>query len=187
MRRAIVQAALARPLSASAIRSNVESTLHPRAAVAVTVWRDEALAEVLLVKRGQEPGKGTWSLPGGKLEFGESLSEGAARELAEETNIAIPSDRIHFFTSTDVVVKDGAVVTYHYVISQATVVADANAMPVAGDDADAVGWFRAADLEDGSLTVAVPSTGGGPISPGVAGVVGRARRLLPLLRKETEQ
>ena len=43
--------------------------------------------EILLVKRAFDPGKGDWSLPGGFLELGENLEEGAKRELKEETNL----------------------------------------------------------------------------------------------------
>ena len=43
--------------------------------------------KILLVKRAFEPAKGTWSLPGGFLELGETLNEGASRELKEETNL----------------------------------------------------------------------------------------------------
>lgn len=43
--------------------------------------------EILLVKRAFNPGKGEWNLPGGFLELGETLEEGAKRELKEETNL----------------------------------------------------------------------------------------------------
>jgi ADP-ribose pyrophosphatase YjhB (NUDIX family) len=52
--------------------------------VSACVWRD---GKVLLVERGKEPWKGKWSLPGGRLEFGETVREAAQRELAEETGI----------------------------------------------------------------------------------------------------
>ena len=42
---------------------------------------------ILLVQRAFEPGKGKWGLPGGFLELGETLEEGAKRELKEETNL----------------------------------------------------------------------------------------------------
>lgn len=42
---------------------------------------------VVLVKRAQEPLKGRWSLPGGRLEVGETMREGIARELREETGL----------------------------------------------------------------------------------------------------
>ena len=43
--------------------------------------------QILLVRRAFEPAKGSWSLPGGFLELGETLEEGAKRELKEETNL----------------------------------------------------------------------------------------------------
>ncbi|MCD6300544.1 MAG: NUDIX hydrolase [Staphylothermus sp.] len=43
--------------------------------------------EILLVKRLNEPCKGCWAIPGGRIEFGEDLGEAAKRELFEETNI----------------------------------------------------------------------------------------------------
>ena len=42
---------------------------------------------ILLVKRAKEPGKNQWGLPGGFIEKGETLQEGAMRELFEETNL----------------------------------------------------------------------------------------------------
>jgi ADP-ribose pyrophosphatase YjhB (NUDIX family) len=43
----------------------------------------------LLIRRGSEPLKGQWSIPGGTLELGESLQEGVARELREETGLDV--------------------------------------------------------------------------------------------------
>ena len=43
--------------------------------------------EVLLIRRGQPPRKGEWSLPGGRIEAGEKAVEAALRELTEETAI----------------------------------------------------------------------------------------------------
>ena len=43
--------------------------------------------KILFVRRAYEPAKGCWSLPGGFLEMGETLEEGALRELKEETNL----------------------------------------------------------------------------------------------------
>ena len=46
-------------------------------------------ARALLVLRGTEPGRGEWTIPGGLLEAGETLKEGVARELREETGLAV--------------------------------------------------------------------------------------------------
>jgi len=50
--------------------------------------RDEA-GRLLLVRRGHEPGLGTWSLPGGRIEPGESAAEAAVREVREETGLDV--------------------------------------------------------------------------------------------------
>jgi 8-oxo-dGTP diphosphatase len=46
-------------------------------------------ARALLIRRGSEPLRGQWSIPGGTLELGESLKEGVARELREETGLEV--------------------------------------------------------------------------------------------------
>lgn len=70
---------------------------------------------VLLVQRGIPPNKGIWAIPGGSLKLGETLQEGAEREILEETGIRIkagePFYSFDFFERDD----DGRV-RYHYVI-----------------------------------------------------------------------
>ncbi|MFP4445898.1 MAG: nucleotide triphosphate diphosphatase NUDT15 [Desulfosudaceae bacterium] len=60
----------------------------PRVGVGVIVQRD---GRILLGKRLGAHGEGTWALPGGHLEFGESVEECAAREVREETGLTIHS------------------------------------------------------------------------------------------------
>ncbi len=55
---------------------------RPIAGAGIVVFRED---EVLLIKRGKPPYRGQWSLPGGKIEYGETAAEAALRELAEET------------------------------------------------------------------------------------------------------
>ena len=56
----------------------------PQDAIGVICFRGH---EVLLIKRGKPPRKGDWSLPGGRVEPGESFEDAALRELSEETGI----------------------------------------------------------------------------------------------------
>ena len=59
---------------------------RPQLAVSAVIFRD---GKVLLLKRAKSPGHGFWSLPGGRVEFGESLHTALAREVDEETGLKI--------------------------------------------------------------------------------------------------
>jgi len=59
---------------------------HPQLAVSAVIFRD---GRILLVRRARSPGKGFYSLPGGRVEFGESLHAALHREVDEETGLTI--------------------------------------------------------------------------------------------------
>ena len=60
--------------------------LHPQIAVSAVIFRE---SRVLLVRRARSPAKGFYSLPGGRVEFGETLHAALHREVAEETALQI--------------------------------------------------------------------------------------------------
>jgi ADP-ribose pyrophosphatase YjhB (NUDIX family) len=59
---------------------------HPQLAVSAAIFRD---GRILLVRRARSPGLGFYSLPGGRVEFGESLDAALHREVDEETGLKI--------------------------------------------------------------------------------------------------
>ncbi len=75
---------------------------YPRVGVGVLIKHD---GKVLLGKRKGSHGTGEWALPGGHLEFGESIENCAIREVMEETGIKIKNLKFETFTN-DVFVED---------------------------------------------------------------------------------
>jgi 8-oxo-dGTP diphosphatase len=69
---------------------------------------------VLLIKRGKQPLRGRWVVPGGTVELGESLEEALVREMEEETGIQVRP--VNLLTAFDRIDRDGSEVRYHYVI-----------------------------------------------------------------------
>lgn len=103
---------------------------------------------LLLVRRGQEPGRGLWSVPGGRLEPGETVAEGCAREVLEETGLRVVPGAL--VGTVERSAPDGST----YVIDDldcavATGVEtgdDGLPLLAAGDDADDAAWASYDDL-----------------------------------------
>ena len=82
--------------------------------------------EALFVRRMNEPAKGTYSFPGGRLRLGESLADCARREVMEETNVALREDLLLPITTVDHIQRDDdGRVRFHYVIVEMMGVFDA--------------------------------------------------------------
>jgi ADP-ribose pyrophosphatase YjhB (NUDIX family) len=118
---------------------------------------------VLLVRRGTEPLKGHWTLPGGLLELGESLIEGVAREVREETGLLVEPlelvdliDRIHREAAPEAW-RETARVRYHYVIADYLCRVTGGELRAASD-ADAVRWVERAEWNSHSALVLDPIT-----------------------------
>ena len=94
---------------------------------------------VVLVKRGHEPLKGEWSIPGGVLEVGETLREAAVREAREETGLTVETAEL--LGVFDRVVKDDHGRTlYHYVLID-FLCRRVEGEPLGAGDADEAAWF----------------------------------------------
>jgi ADP-ribose pyrophosphatase YjhB (NUDIX family) len=103
----------------------------------------------LLIRRGSEPLKGEWSIPGGMLELGEELTAGVHRELKEETGLDVePLECILVF---DRIMHEGKRVKYHYVIVDYLCRRKRGRLRPASDVIDAR-WVRREDLPQYHLT-----------------------------------
>jgi 8-oxo-dGTP diphosphatase len=115
---------------------------HPIVGVGGVIVRD---GRALIVRRAHEPRKGEWSLPGGRVELGETLIEAVRREMREETGLDVAIgpmletfDRVHR-------AADGRI-RYHFVIVD-YLCAPIGGNEQAGDDAEALAWVRADEIE----------------------------------------
>ncbi|MBC8446424.1 MAG: NUDIX hydrolase [Chloroflexi bacterium] len=86
---------------------------RPLVGVGGVVVRDDGC--VLLVQRGQDPGKGRWGLPGGLVELGETLAEALRREVGEECGIEIEPGEVVGIIEPRVRDEQGRL-RFHYVV-----------------------------------------------------------------------
>lgn len=98
---------------------------------------------VLLIRRGKEPLRGRWVVPGGTVELGETLEEALVREMAEETGLVVRPERV--LTVFDRIERAGDRVTYHYVIVD-YLCRLVSGTARAGSDAEAVAWAAETEL-----------------------------------------
>ena len=107
-------------------------------AVGAVALRD---GEVLLVRRGRGPAAGAWSVPGGRVHYGEELHEAVVREVLEETGLEVVVERFLGWVER---IGDG----HHFVILDFVVsVLEPQQEPLAGDDAADVAWIPLGELD----------------------------------------
>jgi 8-oxo-dGTP diphosphatase len=105
--------------------------------------------EVLLVRRGRPPRLGEWSIPGGKVEWGESVENALVREVREETGLTIEVlgliDVVDSFTE-----EPAGSLSHHYVLLDFAAKSDGNGLKV-GDDVVEVRWVPPSELASYNL------------------------------------
>jgi len=117
---------------------------RPQLAVSAAIFRD---GKVLLVRRARSPGNGFYSLPGGRVEFGESLHEALAREVDEETGLRVEIVGLAGWRE----VLPGASAGGHYVILSFAARWAARE-PVLNDEHDDFKWLAPGAFGDLKLT-----------------------------------
>ena len=103
-------------------------------------WR----GALLMCRRAEEPGKGLWNPPSGYVETGETLEAAAARELREETGVAVDPKDLGLFRVVSLPHLNQVFVGFHVELHEAP-------RPVAGPEATEVRMFREDDIPLGEL------------------------------------
>jgi 8-oxo-dGTP diphosphatase len=135
---------------------------RPQVAVGAVAVRD---GSILLIRRGQPPAEGRWSLPGGRVEWDETLAEAVRREVEEETGLVVEVGGLAG------VVERRYPPEFHYVILDYFVVVTGGTLRPGGDVTDArwatAGDFAALPLADG-LAEALADFGVSLVPPNTA-------------------
>ncbi len=119
---------------------------HPVVGVGAIILRS---GSILREKRGNEPARGRWTIPGGVVEVGESLKQAVKRETEEETGLKL--EKAELLDVVDQVHLDSqGRIEYHYVIIDYIV--EASGDPKAASDAADLRWVQLEDVEGYDLT-----------------------------------
>jgi 8-oxo-dGTP diphosphatase len=128
-----------------------ELPIDPRSIPCVGAIIIDSGGRLLLIRRGHEPGRGLWSVPGGRIEPGESDEQAVIREVREETGLSVRVGRL--IGSVRRPAPGGAVFDirdYAATVAEGTL--------TAGDDADDAQWVDRAQMLALPLTDALAET-----------------------------
>ena len=119
-----------------------EYPARPIVGIGVVVFKDDT---VLLVRRGKPPSIGSWTLPGGAQELGETTEQAARRELMEETGLRI--GKLYFAACVDSIRRDvEGRIQFHYTILDFAGAWEGGE-PIAASDVTEVVWAPLAGLK----------------------------------------
>jgi 8-oxo-dGTP diphosphatase len=125
--------------------SSREYPKRPIVGVGAIIVRTSPVPQIVLVKRGNPPLKGEWTIPGGALELGEPLEHGAIREALEETGLTVRSTGM-VETFDRIYRDDEGRVQYHYVLLDYICEVVGGELQAGGDAVDAA-WFSPDEME----------------------------------------
>jgi ADP-ribose pyrophosphatase YjhB (NUDIX family) len=122
--------------------SDREYPSRPFVGIGIVVIKDD---HVLLCRRGKPPSVGSWTLPGGAQDLGETCEAAARRELLEETGLTVGD--LHFCAHVDTIRRDATGrIRFHYTILDFAA-RWTEGEPVAGSDVSEVQWAPLDALE----------------------------------------
>lgn len=125
-----------------------ESNLIPTPSIGVGGVVFNSIGEVLLIQRNQAPAKGMWSVPGGKIDPGESLVETCRREIEEETGLLV-------YPKSIIAVVERKIENFHFIIIDywAELLSNENQAPIPDTDVIDVGWFSVNRLSEMDVVI----------------------------------